>query len=257
MRVENAAALSAIIVIVSTARRTICRRRRSSVGPRRHDVRVWHARLVGWNRPQTSIESTTCSGPATWSSSTARTRLSYLHSQVSQDLQGMTDGERRWTFVLEPTGKVESLARVTKVSDERYELDTDAGWGPALLARIDRFKIRVRAETTLVPADGDVVRSTTPPASRSVGRVSASRSWRARRSRPAPGSLAWRSRSRRAAIRARSCRADGQSGRRGAEVAPTPRRGRRHPPRAIRSSTARRRGRGRHVGRRCTRASPG
>jgi tRNA-modifying protein YgfZ len=81
---------------------------------------------------------------------------SYLHSQVSQDLQGMTDGERRWTFVLEPTGKVESLARVTKVSDERYELDTDAGWGPALLARIDRFKIRVRAETTLVPADGDV-----------------------------------------------------------------------------------------------------
>ena len=76
----------------------------------------------------------------------------YLHSQVSQDLEGMVDGERRWTFVLEPTGKVESLARVTKVSDERYELDTDAGWGAALLARIDRFKIRVRAETSLVAA---------------------------------------------------------------------------------------------------------
>lgn len=73
----------------------------------------------------------------------------YLHSQVSQDLEGMADGEHRWTFVLEPTGKVESLARVTRVSDERYELDTDAGWGAALLARIDRFKIRVRAETSL------------------------------------------------------------------------------------------------------------
>ena len=78
--------------------------------------------------------------------------LTYLHSQVSQDLQGMADGERRWTFVLEPTGKVESLARVTKVSDERYELDTDAGFGEPLLARLDRFKIRVRAETSLVPA---------------------------------------------------------------------------------------------------------
>lgn len=77
----------------------------------------------------------------------------YLHSQVSQDLEGMGDGERRWTFVLEPTGKVESLARVTRVSAERYELDTDAGWGAALLARIDRFKIRVKAETSLVPAD--------------------------------------------------------------------------------------------------------
>ena len=76
----------------------------------------------------------------------------YLHSQVSQDLEGMADGEHRWTFVLEPTGKVESLARVTRVSDERYELDTDAGWGAALLARIDRFKIRVRAETSLAAA---------------------------------------------------------------------------------------------------------
>lgn len=78
--------------------------------------------------------------------------LGYLHSQVSQDLHGMADGERRWTFVLAPTGKVESLARVTKASDERYELDTDAGWGDALLARIDRFKIRVQARTSLVPA---------------------------------------------------------------------------------------------------------
>lgn len=82
----------------------------------------------------------------------------YLHSQVSQDLEGMSDGERRWTFVLEPTGKVESLARVTRVSAERYELDTDAGWGAALLARIDRFKIRVKAETSLVPADASAAR---------------------------------------------------------------------------------------------------
>ncbi|MEO6652303.1 MAG: hypothetical protein ABIP17_06575 [Ilumatobacteraceae bacterium] len=73
---------------------------------------------------------------------------SYLHSQVSQDLNGMTVGEQRWTFVLEPTGKVESLARVTRAGDDRFELDTDEGFGAALLSRLDRFKIRVKAETS-------------------------------------------------------------------------------------------------------------
>lgn len=83
---------------------------------------------------------------------------SYLHSQVSQDLNGMTVGEQRWTFVLDPTGKVESLARVTRAGDERFELDTDEGFGEALRARIDRFKIRVKADTSIgeqtgTPAD--------------------------------------------------------------------------------------------------------
>ena len=61
----------------------------------------------------------------------------------------MAVGEQRWTFVLEPTGKIDGLARVTRVADERFELDTDAGFGEALLARIDRFKIRVAADTSL------------------------------------------------------------------------------------------------------------
>jgi folate-binding protein YgfZ len=78
----------------------------------------------------------------------------YLQSQVSQDLTGMTVGEQRWTFLLEPTGKVDNLARVTRVTDERFELDTDAGFGEALLTRIDRFKIRVKAETSIAPSTG-------------------------------------------------------------------------------------------------------
>ncbi len=75
--------------------------------------------------------------------------LTYLHSQVSQGLLDLAVGEQRWTFVLEPTGKVESLARVTRVGEERVELDTDLGFGEALLRRIDRFRIRVKAETSL------------------------------------------------------------------------------------------------------------
>lgn len=74
---------------------------------------------------------------------------SYLQSQVTQDLDGMAVGEQRWTFVLEPTGKIDSVARVTRMSDERFELDTDEGYGADLLGRLDRFKIRVKAETSL------------------------------------------------------------------------------------------------------------
>lgn len=70
---------------------------------------------------------------------------SYLQSQVSQDLRGMAVGESRWTFLLEPTGKVDVLARVTMVGDERFELDTDCGFGGVLEARLNKFKIRVKA----------------------------------------------------------------------------------------------------------------
>src|SRR3954451_7871129 len=69
----------------------------------------------------------------------------YLQSQASQDLEGMTPGESRWTFLLQPTGKVDVLARVTMIDDEKFELDTDSGFGPALEARLNRFKIRVKA----------------------------------------------------------------------------------------------------------------
>jgi folate-binding protein YgfZ len=82
--------------------------------------------------------------------------LSYLQSQVSQDLRQLEVGGSTWTLVLEPAGKVTSLARVTRSTAERFELDTDAGYGAGLLARLDRFKIRVKADTSLRTADVDV-----------------------------------------------------------------------------------------------------
>ncbi len=69
----------------------------------------------------------------------------FLQSQASQDLRGMVVGDARWTFFLQPTGRVEVLTRVTMVDEERFELDTDPGFGPALEARLNRFKIRVKA----------------------------------------------------------------------------------------------------------------
>lgn len=80
--------------------------------------------------------------------------VTYLHSQVTQDVASMAVGDERWTFVLEPTGKIVALARVRRVGDERVELDTDAGFGQVLLDRLNRFKIRVKADTALTTVDG-------------------------------------------------------------------------------------------------------
>lgn len=82
--------------------------------------------------------------------------LTYLQGQVSQDIRQLGVDERTWTFLLQPTGKIDVLARLTRTDDERFTLETDAGFGDVLLARVNRFKIRVNADTVLVPAT-DVV----------------------------------------------------------------------------------------------------
>jgi tRNA-modifying protein YgfZ len=79
---------------------------------------------------------------------------SYLQSQASQDLRGMTLGQSRWTFFLEPTGKIDVLARVTMTGDESFRLDTDAGFGELLESRLNRFKIRVKASVVALEGDG-------------------------------------------------------------------------------------------------------
>ncbi len=78
---------------------------------------------------------------------------SYLQSQIAQEIRDMEVGEARWTLVLEPTGKVDVLARLTRSGDTTFVLDTDAGFGAAMEARINRFKIRVKADSTLVAAE--------------------------------------------------------------------------------------------------------
>lgn len=74
--------------------------------------------------------------------------LTYLHSQVSNDLRPLQVGASCWAFLLQPTGKVDVLARVWRRDEESFVLDTDAGFGEVLVARVNRFKIRVKAEVT-------------------------------------------------------------------------------------------------------------
>ncbi len=70
----------------------------------------------------------------------------YLQSQLSQDLRSLQVGQSAWSFVLQPTGKVDVLLRVWRTNDETFVLDTDAGFGDTMVARLNRFKIRVKAE---------------------------------------------------------------------------------------------------------------
>ena len=63
--------------------------------------------------------------------------LTYLHGQVSQDLLGMAVGDSRWTFLLQPAGRVEVLARVRRTDDDTFVFDVDGGYGEALVARLE------------------------------------------------------------------------------------------------------------------------
>ncbi|MCB0990796.1 MAG: folate-binding protein YgfZ [Acidimicrobiales bacterium] len=74
---------------------------------------------------------------------------SYLHSQVSNDIADMAVGEARWSFVLQPQGKVDAFFRVVRSDDQVFVLDTDAGWGQALLDSVARFKLRTKVDFEL------------------------------------------------------------------------------------------------------------
>ena len=122
----------------------------------------------------------------------------------------MAVGDRRWTFLLQPTGKVDVLARVERTADDTFVFDVDAGYGDALVARLDRFKIRVKADVERLPwnvvlrvgaaptSSGPMRRRRTAcararrpssrrPASPTAGRRWVPRSCPARRSPPRPG----------------------------------------------------------------------
>ena len=77
--------------------------------------------------------------------------VKFLHSQLSQDLVSMAVGETRWSFLLQPTGKLVALARVVRSAENTVELDTDAGNGQAVVEALTRFKIRTKCELTLRP----------------------------------------------------------------------------------------------------------
>jgi folate-binding protein YgfZ len=71
---------------------------------------------------------------------------SFLQGQLSQDVAALAPGQSAWSFLLQPQGKVDALLRVTRLDGDRWRLDVDRGWGDAVRARLERFKLRVKVE---------------------------------------------------------------------------------------------------------------
>ncbi|MFL3012006.1 MAG: YgfZ/GcvT domain-containing protein [Acidimicrobiales bacterium] len=67
---------------------------------------------------------------------------SYLQGQLSQDIEEMSDGESRFTFLLQPSGKVDAWLRITRQTQNDYLLDVDKNYGELVLARLKRFLLR-------------------------------------------------------------------------------------------------------------------
>lgn len=79
---------------------------------------------------------------------TGRDAGTYLHSQMSNDIAALESGGSCQSFVLEPTGKIDALIRVTNIGGDpaSYLVDLDDDDPARLAARLARFKIRVAAD---------------------------------------------------------------------------------------------------------------
>jgi len=72
----------------------------------------------------------------------------YLQGQCSQDIGALTAGSSADALLLTPQGKLDALVRITRAADDAFYVDVDAGYGPAVVARLARFKLRVKADIT-------------------------------------------------------------------------------------------------------------
>jgi folate-binding protein YgfZ len=71
--------------------------------------------------------------------------VSYLQGQLSQDVEGLDVGATTWSFVLQPTGKVDAWGRVTRTAGDTFLIDVDGGAGDPLVTRLRRFLLRTDA----------------------------------------------------------------------------------------------------------------
>jgi tRNA-modifying protein YgfZ len=75
--------------------------------------------------------------------------VAFLQGQLSQEVD-LAVGGSAWAFLLQPQGKVVALLRFTRRADDEYLLDTDGGFGPAVLERLQRYKLRVKCDLELL-----------------------------------------------------------------------------------------------------------
>jgi tRNA-modifying protein YgfZ len=74
--------------------------------------------------------------------------VAYLQGQCSQDVAALAEGASADALLLSPQGKVDAWVRCTRTGPEGYVLDTEAGQGPAVVARLERFRLRTKVDIT-------------------------------------------------------------------------------------------------------------
>ena len=69
----------------------------------------------------------------------------FLQGQLSQDVVAVAGGST-WSFLLQPSGRVDAWLRVHRLADDDYVLEVDEGWGDVVAARLSRFLLRTKAD---------------------------------------------------------------------------------------------------------------
>ncbi len=95
----------------------------------------------------------------------------YLHGQISADVEAMEIGQSTLSFLLEPRGRIEALFAISRTGPETYIADIEPGFGEAMSASLERFKLRTRADFALGQWQAHAVRG---PQAAAVSAVRAS-----------------------------------------------------------------------------------
>nr|MBA2625087.1 hypothetical protein [Acidimicrobiia bacterium] len=77
--------------------------------------------------------------------------VTFLQGQLAQDVAALAHGASADSLLLQPTGKVDALLRITRTGEEEVVLDVDGGHGDAVAARLARFRLRVKADIEPLP----------------------------------------------------------------------------------------------------------
>lgn len=75
---------------------------------------------------------------------------SYLQGQCSQDVEAIAVGQARPALLLSPQGKLQALVRLGRLALDRFVVDVDAGAGPAVVARLQQFRLRVKVDIAML-----------------------------------------------------------------------------------------------------------
>jgi tRNA-modifying protein YgfZ len=70
----------------------------------------------------------------------------YLQGQLSQDVDALAVGGGRESLLLSPQGRVDAYLRVAKLADDEFVLDVEGGFGEAVIARLERFRLRTKVD---------------------------------------------------------------------------------------------------------------